>query len=163
MTSITLAKKAGLLLDTNLLVLYVVGYYDPKRITQHKRTNKYTPEDFDLLLSFMAQFKQFVITPNILTEVNNLLEGGSYQYGPILSILPQLTRNFIEIYEPSYLVMTDQNKVFIKFGLSDTVSCKVAEENYLILTDDLKLCYYLQNNGFDALNFNHLRSGYLLA
>ena len=162
MTSAPLGKKAGLLLDTNLLVLYVIGCYDPKRITKHKRTHTYTPEDFDLLLSFMGQFKQFVTTPNILTETSNLLEGDSYQYGSVLSMLPELIQNFIELYEPSHSVMSSRNKIFVKFGLSDAVSCIVTEQNYLILTDDLKLCYFLQNNSFDALNFNNLRSDYLL-
>ena len=162
MTRSDLAQKKGLLLDTNLLVLYLIGMYDPSRIVQNKRTNTYTIEDFDLLRSFMSLFRQFITTPNILTEVSNLLEGVSYQYGPVLTELPKLIKNFIELQEPSYSIMTVRNKVFIKFGLSDAVSCAIAEQNYLVLTDDLNLCYYLQNNQFDALNFNHLRSPYFL-
>ncbi len=162
MTNASLVRKAGLLLDTNLLILFVVGMYDRKRIAQNKRTSTYTAKDFDLLLDFMDRFQQFVTTPNILTEVSNLLEGVSYQSIPVLTILPELTKDFVELHEPSYPVMTGRSKIFIKFGLSDVVSCYVAERDYVILTDDLKLCYYLQNNGFAALNFNNLRSDYLI-
>lgn len=162
MTNAALAKKAGLLLDTNLLILFVVGMYDRKRITENKRTSTYTAKDFDLLLDFMDRFQQFVTTPNILTEVSNLLEGVSYQSIPVLAILPELIKNCVELHEPSYPLMTTRSKIFIKFGLSDAVSCDIAERDYVILTDDLKLCYYLQNNGFAALNFNNLRSDYLI-
>ena len=158
MTRSDLAKSKGLLLDTNLLVLYLMGMYDPLRITQNKRTNIYTPEDFDLLRSFMSLFRQLITTPNILTEVSNLLEGVSYQYGPVLAELPELIKGFVELQEPSYPLMTARSKIFVRFGLSDAVSCATAEQNYLVLTDDLNLCYHLQNNQFSALNFNHLRS-----
>ena len=162
MTRADLARKTGLLLDANLLVLYVIGCYDPKRIVQNKRTNSYTPEDFDLLVDFMTQFRQFATTPNILTEVSNLLEGVSYQYGPVLAMLPELIKEFVELHEPSHPIMSSKNKEFIKFGLSDTVFCQVVEQSYVLLTDDFDLCYYLLNNSFDALNFTNLRLGYLL-
>ena len=162
MTRTDLSRKGGLLIDANLLILYVIGCYDPKRIQKERRTDKYIPEDFDLLLRFMGLFRHFVTTPNILTEVCNLLEGVTYQFGPVLSLLPELVKNFIEIHEPSQLIMAKRNKESIKFGLSDPVACSIVEQNYLLLTDDLRLCYYLQNRGFDALNFNNLRSDYLL-
>ncbi|MCY7357876.1 MAG: hypothetical protein LH609_10485 [Rudanella sp.] len=72
MTRAELARKSGLLLDTNLLVLLVIGQYDPKRINGHKRLQSYTSEDYDLLLGFMSLFRTFATTPNILTEVSNL-------------------------------------------------------------------------------------------
>ena len=115
-----------------------------------------------MLLTYMSQFRQFVTTPNILTEVSNLLEKDVYQHGPVLGILPGLIKDFAELHEPSYPVMTVQNTVFVKFGLSDTVSCKLAEQDYVILTDDLNLCHYLLNKGLSALNFNNLRSGYMI-
>lgn len=162
MTRADLAQKAGLLLDANLLVLYVIGCYDPKRITQNKRTNRYTAEDFNFLVDLMSRFRQLATTPNILTEVSNLLEGVVYQYGPVLAMLPELMKRFVELHEPSHPIMSDRGKEFIKFGLSDTVSCQVVDQNYVLLTDDFDLCYYLLNNGSDAVNFTNLRTGYLL-
>jgi len=164
MTRAELARKSGLLLDTNLLVLLVIGQYDPKRINGHKRLQSYTSEDYYLLLGFMSLFRTFATTPNILTEVSNLLEGDSYQYGPVLAIVPQLLAGFgfVELHEPSIPIMSKRNKEFLKFGLSDVVSCSALEQNYLFLTDDLRLCYYLENNGLSARNFNHIRSSTLI-
>lgn len=163
MTRTDLARKDGLLIDTNLLVLYIIGHYDPKRITSDKRTHTYTPEDFDLLINFMGLFRRFITTPNILTEVSNLLEGVAYQYGPVLAIVPDLVKNFIEIHQPGHSPMTSRTKEFVESGLSDTVSCSLIEPNYLVLTDDFRLGYYLQNKGFDAVNINNIRSGYFLS
>ncbi|WP_345241238.1 hypothetical protein [Nibrella saemangeumensis] len=154
---------AGVLIDTNLLVLYSVGSYDKKRIEENKRTRAYTPQDFDLLIRFLALFSKVVTTPNILTEASNLLEGTSYQYGPLLSYFPQQIQIVEEKYLLSHSTMQANLKIFTRFGLSDTVSYELAKQQYLVLTDDLDFCYYLQGNNLPALNFNNLRTDYLLS
>ncbi len=53
----------GLLVDTNLLLLYIVGKTNPNRISNFKRTSRYTVEDFELLDGIMAQFKTLITTP----------------------------------------------------------------------------------------------------
>lgn len=65
-------RGSGLLVDTNLLLLYLVGTTNKKRILNFKRTQTYTIEDFDLLSRFMAEFKTLITTPHVLTEVSNL-------------------------------------------------------------------------------------------
>jgi hypothetical protein len=47
---------AGLLVDTNLLVLLTVGTVNRNRIDTFKRTRQYSQADYDLLLKFVAQF-----------------------------------------------------------------------------------------------------------
>lgn len=68
-------KSKALLLDTNLLLLYLVGGKDPQLIDGARRLNAYTEEDFDLLYEFIESngFLQLVSTPHILTEVSNLV------------------------------------------------------------------------------------------
>ena len=63
---------SGLLVDTNLLLLYLIGRTNRNRISKFKRTQAYTIEDFDLLHRFMAEFKTLITTPHVLTEVSNL-------------------------------------------------------------------------------------------
>ncbi len=65
-------KSKGVVIDTNLLLLYFVGLYDPHRIQKFKRTMTFVLEDFYTLLSFFNYFDKVVTTPNILTEVNSL-------------------------------------------------------------------------------------------
>jgi hypothetical protein len=45
-----LGVGAGLLVDTNLLVLFAVGTVNRNRIETFKRTSQYTKGDFDLLV-----------------------------------------------------------------------------------------------------------------
>ena len=58
----------GLFLDTNLTVLFVVGAISDRLVPKHKRTRAYKASDFELLLTFVGQFKRCVTTVNVLTE-----------------------------------------------------------------------------------------------
>jgi len=66
-------RKKGILVDTNILLLYFVGSVNPKRISQFKRTNQFNVDDFELLIQILGYFQKIVTTPNILTEVSNLI------------------------------------------------------------------------------------------
>lgn len=65
-------RQKGILVDTNILLLYFVGSVNPKRISQFKRTNQFNVDDFQLLVQILGYFQKIVTTPNILTEVSNL-------------------------------------------------------------------------------------------
>ena len=65
-------KTQGVLIDSNLLLLYFVGLYDQKQIPKFKRTAKYVIEDFLTVARIIDFFSRIVTTPNILTEVSNL-------------------------------------------------------------------------------------------
>ncbi len=65
---------SSLLIDTNLLVLLVVGVVDRKLISTHKRTKTFTESDFDLLVSVLKRFNEIWITSHCLAETSNLLK-----------------------------------------------------------------------------------------
>ena len=72
-----LAKKIrqnGILIDTNLLILLLVGSYNEDMILSFKRTKNYTVEDYRYLKLFIAGFEKHFYTPNILTEITNLTD-----------------------------------------------------------------------------------------
>jgi len=48
--------KRKLLVDTNVLLLYIVGSLSPDQIARHKRTDKFTIEDYWLLDRQLAKF-----------------------------------------------------------------------------------------------------------
>ena len=162
MTLNDLRNTKGLLIDTNLLVLLVIGSMDVNQISGHNLTNKYTYDDYNLLVSFMERFKEIVVTPNILTEASNLLETYSYKGQQALTVLQNIAGVMTELFSESVPTMNAYSKSYLKFGLSDSIIHYLAERNYLVLTDDLKLCYYLQGHSLLAFNFNHLRTDSLL-
>lgn len=65
-------RQKGILIDTNILLLYFVGTVNRARISRFNRTEKFTPEDYDTLIEIINFFPKRVTTPNILTEVNSL-------------------------------------------------------------------------------------------
>src|SRR2546425_1973988 len=73
-TSRTTAMNGApvIVLDTALLMLFVVGITNPALISRHKRLKEYTVGDFELLRNVMARASDVVVTPNVLTETSNL-------------------------------------------------------------------------------------------
>lgn len=150
-------KNKGALIDSNLLLVYCVGVYDPARIARFKRTAAFTTEDFELLTKFFAFFKKIVTTPNILTEVNSFSNQLS---GDIkATYYPEFAKQ-ITLLEEHYLPSADISALasFDRLGLTDLGISKLVRDKYLVLSDDLRLVIHLQNDGVDAINFNHIRT-----
>jgi len=149
-------RNKGIVVDTNLLLVYLVGLYSPDQISEFKRTKAYTIDEFHLLRAVLSHFRLLVTTPNILTEVSNL---GS-----------QLPRSHIKGYFQEFrqqLQLLSENYVpassvcacpyFEQYGLTDSVIAVLSQNQYLVLTADARLAYLLEDLGVDVLNFNHIR------
>jgi hypothetical protein len=151
-------RRRGLILDTNILLLYFIGTFNREEISKFKRTKeKFTDEDYDILLLVLEYFDKSVTTPNILTEVSNI----SGQLGEHLHL--EYFNYFatgIQLLTEEYVLSRDVARMenFYKFGLTDLAIMSTAREKYLVLTEDFKLSQYLQSAGVDVLNFNHLRT-----
>lgn len=150
-------KSKGILIDTNILLLYLVGLVNRDRIPRFKRTAQFISEDYDLLLQIIEGFQKVISTPNILTEVNSLANQlGEPERSQCLLIFANLITQITEVYIESELVAN--HEMFSRFGLTDCGIMHIAKDKYLVLTDDLKLSLYLKALGIDTINFNNLRS-----
>ena len=148
--------QKGILVDTNILLLYFVGSFDPNLISSFKRTLQFTVEDFDTLLLLLDPFDKFITTPNILTEVSNL--SGQLGEPARTPFFQTLAEKFI-LMEERYIESSDaaQQEEFVKLGLTDTGILKLSKDQYLVLTDDFRLSQFLQKKDVDVINFNHVR------
>ena len=147
----------GIIIDTNILLLYLVGRVNHERITKFKRTRQFVPEDYDRLLELFNNFQKVIATPNILTEVNSLANQlGEPERSHCLNIFTQLTALVCEEYLESSMITS--HEPFSRFGLTDCGIMLLAKNKYLVLTDDLKLHLYLKAMGIDTVNFNNLRT-----
>ncbi len=147
----------GLLLDTNIFLLMVIGMVDRDLIDRFKRTNTFCGDDYDCLIEFLKNFHRFVVTPNILTEVSNLLgQLTEPKRSAAFVTLGRLTTTLFEIYVCSQDLSESTN--LVRFGLTDAGLIDFAAENVLTLTDDFRLYGMLRTSGKDAINFNHLRT-----
>jgi hypothetical protein len=151
-------RNSGVLVDTNLLLLLLIGTYDRTQlgINGFKRVKQYTEEDYAALVLLLQYFRVVVTTPHILTEVSNL---ASQLPGDRKSeCLREFVATFGRFGELNHSSCAAANRPdFPCFGLTDSVIADVAS-NYLVVTDDLPLWKSLSNAGVEALNFNHVRT-----
>ena len=157
-----LSKHRGkqILLDANLWILLLVGNKDKSKISADKRINSYTEKDFDILKAFIGYFK-LVATPNILTEVSNLTNDVNDESKQNLL---EYFGKLIEIIDENYVPSKSVNiQALRKFGLSDSVIFNLAKSGMPVLTADFPLYGYLSSQGLNVLNFNHIRTEYLIA
>ncbi|UBF30507.1 hypothetical protein K9N68_35605 (plasmid) [Kovacikia minuta CCNUW1] len=148
--------QKGVLIDTNILLLYFVGSVNRDRISKFNRTEKFVPEDYDILLEIIRFFPKRVTTPNVLTEVNSLSNQlGEPERSKCLQIFAASMSLFDENYVDSRTVVGRSE--FVRFGLTDCGILEVTQNQYLVLTDDLKLAVHLQSQGIDTVNFNNIR------
>jgi hypothetical protein len=150
-------QNKGLLIDTNLLLLYFIGAFDPDRIPKFKRTMAFTVNEFWLLMTFLKVFDKLVTTPNVLTEVSNLSGQLAENlrvpfYSDFADRIPLLEEHYVPSVGASSMAH------FSKIGLTDSAIVRLVKDKYLVLTDDLNLVGYLQNRSIDVINFNHIRT-----
>lgn len=67
-------RSKGVLVDANLLVLFLVGRLSRRRILEFKRTQNFTIEDFDPLSNLINWFGKLVATPHVLSQVSDLTD-----------------------------------------------------------------------------------------
>lgn len=146
-----------MLIDTNLLILYFVGEFSPERIPKLRRTKKFVFRDYCLLKMFFDRFAVKVTTPNILTEISNL--SGDIPGGLREDFFRSLRTSFA-LFDEQYLPSSTAaaSTIFPRLGLTDAVIAEIANQRYLVLTDDFALANYLGSVNADVINFNHLLS-----
>ena len=146
-----------LLIDTNLLLVLLVGDQDRLQVPRFKRTSRFTPEDYDLLAEFVGMFRELVITPNVLTEISNLAGQLAEPLRPkIFDRLGEFAAQAGERYVPSSEVAEEHD--FPRFGLTDLSVVVAARERFAVLTDDLGLYLRLLEDEVHVVNFNYLRT-----
>jgi len=148
-------RTKGVLLDTNLLVLYLIGKVNPRRILNHKRTASYELNDFYLLDSLVGGFGKLITTPHLLSQTSDLAALDGEERWVSRLVFKAMIQDMDERYDQSRLVVEDP--FFRLLGLADAAIAMACQNNLLVLTDDLDLHRALAERGADALNFNHVR------
>lgn len=152
-------RGSGVLVDTNLLLLYYVGAYDPGLVERFNRTRNrgFAADDFHTLARLLGQFDNFITTPHVLAEVSNWL---AYLDEPARSVcFGHLVKDIGLMSERRTPAAALSNTpAFMLFGITDAAIVEAIPPGaYLVLTDDLPLYAYLSGQGVDVLNFNNIR------
>lgn len=127
-----------ILIDTNALLVLIIGSINRKLISKHKRTSIYDEQDFYNLLSRIGDFSKLVILPNIWTELDNLLNNfqKDYKY-KYCGIVKKLSKEITEIYIETNI--GTQSDWFYKLGLTDSLIIYHGKNCNFIITGDSTL------------------------
>jgi len=143
------------IIDTNLLVLYVVGVTDTKYIRPHKCLSDFIVEDFDVLSGILASAPRVVVAVNVLTEASNLL---AFIKEParteIMETFGQLIAGLPEQYVPSR--QAADRREFPRLGLADAALLDLSASGGVLLTTDVLLYdAALRSGGLAELFIQH--------
>ena len=116
-------RGRGVLVDANLLVLFLVGSVNKRRILTFKRTQNFTIEDFDLLTRLIKWFGKLFATPHVLSQTSDLADLRDKELGEIRRLFEVLVEQIEESYDASRVLVADP--MFERFGLTDAAIAKV--------------------------------------
>lgn len=136
-----------ILIDTNALVVLLVGLMDSRLIHTHKRTSIYEEQDFNDLVSVIGgNLDKLVVLPNVWTEVDNLLNnfGGEHKYLYIAKTIETM-KSTSEKFIAS--ISGVESHSFFDLGLTDSLLLQHAKECDLLVTSDSSLSDYANANG----------------
>ena len=146
----------SVLVDSNLLFVLIVGSTGRNHVGRARRTEQYSPEDFDLLQSALAEYYEVMVTPHVLAETSNLL---GYLSEPLLSTarstLRYMLANWSERCAPSIEVV--DAPTYLRLGVTDSALFLAASATTALFTDDFPLYLAASKAGRPAVNFTHLR------
>jgi hypothetical protein len=153
-------QARGVLVDTNLLVLFLVGSVNRQRIQNFKRAGDFTVEDYDLLdydllVRLIDWFGKLIATPHVLSQVSDPADLTGHELTAVRQLFKTVVETIEESYDASRLLVGDP--AFERFGLTDAAIATLCSRGILVLTTDARLQLALQERDLDALNFNHIR------
>jgi len=147
---------SSVLLDTNLLLLLIVGLYDKDLIEKHKRTNIFTKDDFELLIKCIAECQVIWVTAHCLAEVSNLLkQSNRNKDNQLVSYLAEVTSKFRESHIKKEIIY--KKDCFSRLGVADSGITVKAKRVDCVFTVDFDLYNEISKLGYKVINFNHLR------
>jgi predicted nucleic acid-binding protein len=152
-------RAAGIVLDTNVLLLYAVARLNETWIPHVKRLQSFSIADGRWVREYVAKFDRVWTTPHILAEFGNLTEK-----------LPEGFRADLWLKLAEWISVSEelresrkefrqlcQNEAYLPFGTTDAAIVALAQRNRLVLTVDAPLAAHLENAHLPVLNYNWLR------
>lgn len=152
-------KFDGLIVDTNVMLLFLVGKYDLDFIKNFPfhRTARYSKSDFGILEDVFKNFNKIIITPHTLTELSNLSKKvNSYRIEEYFNVFINVLLQFDELNVDKNIILKSPN--LYKFGVADFAIWSIAKgKKYLVFTDDYTLKGFLESKEIDTISIYEIR------
>jgi rRNA-processing protein FCF1 len=146
-----------ILIDTNALIVLLLGMMDSRLINKHKRTSVYEEQDFNDLVSIIGRLDKLVVLPNVWTETDNLLNnfGGDQKHQYIVKTIETMKSTTEKFIESAKAV---EHYAFYDLGLTDSLLLQYAMECELLVTSDSTLSDYAVANGVKVYDMKKNRT-----
>ncbi len=143
-----------LLLDSNLLALWVVGSENLELVRHHKRVKSFTKRDYHRLADLLRGYEIVCVTPHVLAETSNLLRSGGLAE-PGRSLVLQRFRAMIpsleERHRPAVELVRD--RLFDSLGLADAGLLSFEARSIALVTCDAALHDAARRRGITSAPF----------
>jgi predicted nucleic acid-binding protein len=150
------ARTKGILIDTNLIVLLVVGFVNRDRIPRFKRTSSYTPADWDLLTGILGQIPLQYTIPHVLSEVSALTDMKGPERDFARCVLRRWILHLQELPVSSREACASPH--YQRLGLTDAaLGFAAKQQGCSVVTNDSDLYLALSEEGTPVVKFDHLR------
>jgi len=94
------------MVDTNLMVLLLVGLVNPERIQHFKRTQDFTVDDFRQLRKLLDELgTPLIATPHILSQVSDLTDLPGPERVTIRALFKKIIQEIDEKYDAANLLV----------------------------------------------------------
>jgi len=150
------ARSKGVFVDTNLLVLVIVGSVNPERISNFKRTAGYSAVDWELIMGIWTQIPRLFTVPHVLAEVSALTD----LKGPELDLARSVLEKTIGLLEEVPVASADacSSPLYRRLGLTDAAVAVAARQlGCSVITNDAALYSALLGEGRVVVKFDRLR------
>ncbi len=143
--------RKRLLLDTNLLLLWLVARTNPRVLFEFKRVQNFLYADIVLLREIVARHGEHVTTPHLLSETSNFVDQAPFHRRELLTAeLRDYIHETHEVYYPA-IGLSDRPE-FTTFGLSDSALFAL-DSDVVVVTTDYHLASAIAIAGGDSIYF----------
>lgn len=145
-----------IIVDTNLLLLYLIGSFNKDLIRKHKRLSNYNEKDFIFVKNVIKKSPLIFTTPHILAEVSNIIDIDDPKFSRYFTKFVKMLTLLSEFYSRKEDLINDW--IFETLGLTDSAIINAAKTNKLvILTDDREATSIIRAEFIDVINLTELK------
>jgi rRNA-processing protein FCF1 len=162
---------AGVIVDTNILLLFLVGNYSPEYIEEcvllHNSDKQYSKNDFELLKRIFFHFPKVVITPQIISEVSRhsfkiKKEIKDERFLAYLRSVIEFLKSAEERHQAADCLWGMPLEILGRFGFTDMTIFELARTTKMpILTDEIALYGYSYEQKVPVIKFEYIKSRHL--
>ncbi len=169
---ISACARFGLVLDANMLIVYIVGHAAPEKIQQLDITSGYDYKDYKMIKYYIERSlnKTIITTPYIVSEVVHLLgiEPNRQKRGKSLNKPEAFDKTLAvltfskEFTETNVKKMADKYGLdaILRFGIPDISLVEAVDNKAAFLSSDGPLCDEMTSKNLPALHYSRARVYY---